>query len=217
VLHSAALMKANWSCTACGMYSGRRYCVQRHIDNIHKGKANAIPFVEYLVGRREGLYPPNARPSYGSAKQRTVMEKTEDEVEKTFAQRTAESILPAAGDRAYLPAMIEVLTRIKNRQHATDWGEFFQILEFLQINSKANVVTTQGATGKEPTRYELLRKYDKDLEYYMKKLEPETERMPNSKKMKAEKDSPSNSESQQVANKQASIGPAGIPTLKKHP
>jgi hypothetical protein len=131
------------------------------------------------------------------------MEKTEDEVEKMFAQRTAESILPAAGDRAYLPAMMEVRTRIKNRQHGSDWGEFFQILEFLQINSKANVVTTQGATGKEPTRYELVRKYDKNLEYYMKKLEPEIERMPDSKKMKAEKDSPSNSESQHVANKQA--------------
>jgi hypothetical protein len=196
-------MKANWSCTACGMYSGRRYCVQRHIDNIHKGKANAIPFVEYLVGRREGLYPPNARPSYGSAKQRTVMEKTEDEVEKMFAQRTAESILPAARDRAYLPAMMEVLTRIKNRQHASDWGEFFQILEFLQINSKANVDTTQGSTGKEPTQHELLYNYDHNLEYYIKMLKPETERMPNSKKMKAEKDSPSNSESQQVANKQA--------------
>jgi hypothetical protein len=195
-------MKANWSCTACGMYSGRRYCVQRHIDNIHKGKANAIPFVEYLVGRREGLYPPNVRPSYGSAKQRTLMEKTEDEVEKTFAQRTAESILPAAGHRAYLPAQIEVLTHFKNRQHASDWGEFFQILEFLRNNSKANVVRTQEATGKEPTRYELLRKYD-TVEYYMKKLEPETERMPNSKNMKAEKDSPSNSESQHVANKQA--------------
>jgi hypothetical protein len=199
VLHSAAQMKANWCCTACGMYSGRRYCVQRHIDNpnIHKGKANAIPFVEYLVGRREGLYPPNARPSYGSAR-RTVMEKTEDEVEKVFARRTAESILPAAGDRAYLPSMIELLTHIKNRQQAPDWGKFLQILQFLQIKNWSNVETTP-ATGKEPTQNELLHNYGEGLEYYVKMLE----RMPNSKKMKAEKDSPSKSESQHVAKKEA--------------
>jgi hypothetical protein len=194
-------MKANWSCTECGMYSGRRYCVQRHIDNIHKGNANAIPFVEYLVGRREGLYPPNARPSYGSA-QRTVMDKTADEVEKVFARRTAESILPAAGDRAYLPAMIELLNHFNNRQQAPDWGEFFQILQFLQTKIKSNVEITQ-ATGKELTRNELLYNYREDLEYYMKILEGMNKKMPNSKNMKAEKDSPSNSESQLVAEKQA--------------
>ena len=81
-------MKANWSCTACGMYSGRRYCVQRHIDNpnIHEGKANAIPFVEYLVGRKEGLYPPKGKPSFGS-KKRTIVDKTEDEIENLYARR----------------------------------------------------------------------------------------------------------------------------------
>src|SRR6476659_5207639 len=99
VLHSAAQMKANWSCTACGMYSGRRYCVQRHIDNIHKGKANAIPFIEYLVGRREGLYPPNARPSFGS-KKRTIVEKTQDECVNMYIHRNVETFLPPVGDVA---------------------------------------------------------------------------------------------------------------------
>jgi hypothetical protein len=42
----------NWACNACGMASGRRESVQRHIINprIHNGKANAIPFVQYLAG-----------------------------------------------------------------------------------------------------------------------------------------------------------------------
>ena len=102
-------MKANWSCTACGMYSGRRYCVQRHINNIHKGKANAIPFVEYLVGRREGLYPPNARPSYGP-KKRTIVEKTEDEFVNMYIHRAAESFLPPVGDDVYRSLMKGYLT-----------------------------------------------------------------------------------------------------------
>jgi hypothetical protein len=164
------------------MYSGRRYCVQRHIDNIHKGRANAIPFVEYLVGRREGLYPPQGRPSYSSGKQRTVMEKTEDEVEKIFAQRTAESMLPAAGDLKYFPAMIEVLKHINDRRHATDWGELFGILQFLK-SIKSNVEATRVDIGKEPTRDEILRSSDHNIEYYTEMLKPETDRMPNSKKM----------------------------------
>ena len=133
-------MKANWSCTACGLYSGRRYCVQRHINNnnIHKGNANAIPFVEYLVGRREGSYLPAGRPPFGSQKQRILMEKTEDELENMFARRAAESFLPSVGDRAYLPVITQLLNDIKNRRYRSDWEEFFEILEFLQRNRKPN-------------------------------------------------------------------------------
>ena len=49
-----------WSCTACGMSSGRKYSVRRHIENykIHNGAGNIIPFVEYAIGRREGKYQP---------------------------------------------------------------------------------------------------------------------------------------------------------------
>lgn len=49
----------NWACNACGMASGRRESVQRHIINprIHNGKANAIPLVQYLAGLAKGMYP----------------------------------------------------------------------------------------------------------------------------------------------------------------
>ena len=67
------------------MYSARRYCVQRHIDNIHKGKANAIPFVEiWLAEERDRILPREA--FLGSGKQRTVMEKTEDELKKCLPE-----------------------------------------------------------------------------------------------------------------------------------
>lgn len=89
-------MKPNWCCSACGMYSGRRTCVQRHIDNIniHNGKASAIPFIEYLVGRREGLYPPGERSTFSSEKHRTLADKMQDELENTFARRVVETSLP---------------------------------------------------------------------------------------------------------------------------
>ena len=62
---------------------------------------------------------------------------------------------------------------------------------------------TTRATGKEPIQNELLYNYGEGLEYYMKMLESATERMPNSTKMKAEKDWQSKPESQHVAKKEA--------------
>ena len=84
------------------MYSGRQ-SHKRHIDNIYKGRANAIPFIEYIVGRREGLYPPNARPSFGS-KKRTIVG-TEDEYVNMYIHRAAETFLPPVGDVAYRSLM----------------------------------------------------------------------------------------------------------------
>lgn len=51
--------KMNWACNTCGMASGRRQSVQRHIANprIHGGNAIALSFVEYLAGLTAGLYP----------------------------------------------------------------------------------------------------------------------------------------------------------------
>jgi hypothetical protein len=163
-------MKANWSCTACGMYSGRRYCVQRHIDNIHKGNANAIPFIEYLVGRREGLYPPKGRPSFGS-KKRTIVEKTQDEVENMYVRRAAETFLPPVGDDAYR-SLIKGVLDDKVRQY---WEEIHESLKFFQNNSKPNVPAVHGTTSKGATQYDLhnddLVHNDVDLTNYKKMLE----------------------------------------------
>jgi hypothetical protein len=55
----------NYACDVCGMASGRKESVQRHIDNpkIHDGNAHVIPFVEYLAGLASGLYSIDSNPS----------------------------------------------------------------------------------------------------------------------------------------------------------
>lgn len=157
------------------MYSGRRYCVQRHIDNIHKGKANAIPFVEYLVGRRDGLYPPNVRPSYGSRKQRTLLEKTEDELENMFARRAAESYLPALHDPAYRPLISAAINNINAHNSLTDWGEFLEILALFRNNREQDVPAARGTIRKDAAQDDLLDNADLlqnvDLTDYKKMLE----------------------------------------------
>jgi hypothetical protein len=169
-------MKANWSCTACGMYSGRRYCVQRHINNIHNGKANAIPFVEYMVGRREGLYPPNVTPSYGSRKERTLQEKAKDELENIFAHRAAESYLPKIGDPVYAPLMKAVVNNIKAGQSRADRAELLEILTFSRNISKPAVAAAQGTTSMGAVQDNILNNdnilnKDEDLTHCEKMLE----------------------------------------------
>jgi hypothetical protein len=61
-------------------------------------------------------------PSYGSQKQRTLLEKTEDELENIYARRAAESYLPALRDPAYRPLVIAAINNIIARKSHTDWG-----------------------------------------------------------------------------------------------
>jgi hypothetical protein len=52
------LGKPNWACVSCGMYSSRKSSVKRHIQHIHSGNANFVSFIDYLAGRRTGIYWP---------------------------------------------------------------------------------------------------------------------------------------------------------------
>lgn len=61
-------MKPNWACGTCGMYSSRKYSVQRHIKNLHKGRGYLLSFVDYLVGRQMGYYHWNSKPTYQKTK-----------------------------------------------------------------------------------------------------------------------------------------------------
>ena len=83
----------------CGMYSSRRYSVQRHINNIHGGRSNAIPFVEYLVGRRSGQYQPGPKPVFSGGN--TRLDKMIKEAEQIDIKRVVEQSLPPPGDPGY--------------------------------------------------------------------------------------------------------------------
>jgi hypothetical protein len=107
-------LKFNWSCTECGMSSGRRDSVQRHVDNVHNGSSRVIPFTEYLAGRVNGSYPPGPKPSFGT-KDKSINKKMQEELENTFVKRVAEKCLPPASDPMYSDsvnmAMAEFLKR----------------------------------------------------------------------------------------------------------
>jgi hypothetical protein len=51
------------------MYSSRKYSVNRHIANIHNGFSFVVSFIDYIAGRRQGVYSPNPIPNYFAKQQ----------------------------------------------------------------------------------------------------------------------------------------------------
>jgi hypothetical protein len=80
------------------MWSSRKSSVKRHIQNIHRGDGNLVPFIDYLVGRKSGLYFPNPRPTYEKGISTTnttvtVLDTFKGEVWKAIATKAANKVL----------------------------------------------------------------------------------------------------------------------------
>jgi hypothetical protein len=54
--HIEDLSVPNWACSFCGMISGKRESVVRHINNprIHAGQALAVPYIEFISRSKNG-------------------------------------------------------------------------------------------------------------------------------------------------------------------
>ena len=82
-------MKPNWVCSTCGMWSTRKFSVKRHITNQHSGNAFLVPYIDYLVGRQSGLYPPSAYPEYQYKGKKSILDTFSDEFWKEKARIAA--------------------------------------------------------------------------------------------------------------------------------
>jgi hypothetical protein len=60
------------------MYSSRKSSVKRHIQNIHNGNAQYVSFIDYLAGRKSGLYWPSLPPTYQKKNNETNSKKSAD-------------------------------------------------------------------------------------------------------------------------------------------
>ena len=68
--------KPRWACAMCGMYSSRKYSVNRPIENLHNGIGNIVSFIDYVAGRRNGIYFLNPIPNYLFKQTQTPSPKT---------------------------------------------------------------------------------------------------------------------------------------------
>ena len=81
------MRRFNWSCNQCGMSSGRRYSVERHIKTLHGGSGIAIPYEEYVLGRRNGIYIPKQRPRF---------RRFEDQIEHVIDEEFRKKVIQTA-------------------------------------------------------------------------------------------------------------------------
>jgi hypothetical protein len=72
-------MKPNWVCSNCGMWSTRKFSVKRHIINQHDGNAYLVAYIDYLVGRQSGLYPPSSQPELQNQQEKKYIFETYNE------------------------------------------------------------------------------------------------------------------------------------------
>jgi hypothetical protein len=93
------MSKPNWACSGCGMYSSRRWSVERHILNLHDGSGNVVRFVDYLVGRKSGFYLPKFSPIFvkkNATKTVTVMDTFKDKLLEGFASKAVNKALSSS-------------------------------------------------------------------------------------------------------------------------
>ncbi|MGC2571409.1 MAG: hypothetical protein WA364_07850 [Candidatus Nitrosopolaris sp.] len=50
------MSRPSYVCTACSQHFTRKYSARRHNFNIHTGRSEIVPFIEYMVGRSSGKY-----------------------------------------------------------------------------------------------------------------------------------------------------------------
>lgn len=84
------MRKLNWSCTACGMSAGRKFSVQRHINNpnIHNGFGQVVSYLKYSVGIKEDIYRPQEIPQFRRA-EHPYLDKIEAEVQNQIVREIA--------------------------------------------------------------------------------------------------------------------------------
>jgi hypothetical protein len=85
------------------MSSGRRYSVERHIKTFHGLSGMAIPYEEYVLGRRSGKIIPKQRPRIRSF---------EEQIENVIDQELTKKVIQMAASEMMLnPAQA---SRIRN-------------------------------------------------------------------------------------------------------
>jgi hypothetical protein len=48
--------RPNYVCTVCSEHFTRKYSGMRHNFNIHSGRSEVVPYIEYMAGRSSGRY-----------------------------------------------------------------------------------------------------------------------------------------------------------------
>jgi len=119
--------KSNYACDRCGMTSSRKESVMRHIANprIHNGRAQVIPYTDYLTGLRDGIYPPSTAHLYRIRRLsnqvpddqfgESILDKINKKVEEKYIDTMAEKLVKPSFNQlepSHAPAFAKSAYRI---------------------------------------------------------------------------------------------------------
>jgi hypothetical protein len=126
------MRRFNWSCNQCSMSSGRRYSVERHIKNLHGGSGVPIPFEEYIIGRRNGIYIPK------QMSRQARFQRAPKFIEIIDQELTKKAVQMALSNLEKNPADIEAIEnfirlKIQNYISATRQAAFYGIIGMMGI------------------------------------------------------------------------------------
>src|SRR5437867_2210095 len=115
------MKKPNWVCSNCSMWSSRKSSVKRHIQNVHRGNSNLVSFIDYLVGRKSGLYFPNPRPTY---EKKSGIGTTTVTVFDTFKNEFWKSVASQAANKVLSPSSSSAAVQINQQQYLSNFQGF---------------------------------------------------------------------------------------------
>jgi hypothetical protein len=50
------MSRPSYVCTVCSQHFTRKFSANRHNTNVHNGRSEIVPYIEYMVGRSSGRY-----------------------------------------------------------------------------------------------------------------------------------------------------------------
>ena len=66
------MSKVNWVCATCGQDFTRSYSANRHNNHFHYGKGIIVRFLEYVIGRINGQFPPPSAANNSNSSTRII-------------------------------------------------------------------------------------------------------------------------------------------------
>jgi hypothetical protein len=152
--------RPTYVCATCSEHFTRRYSAKRHNFNIHAGRSEIVPFIEYMVGRSSGRYlashPSWFRKQKGFQSDRSYQSENRVIPDSSFRPETLLQLYPDA-----LPNSQTTMVQHKLEELRLLLGKFSSPQDAHKILEWANITLRQGDESFLNDKLEQLRMLDR--------------------------------------------------------
>jgi hypothetical protein len=152
--------RPTYVCATCSEHFTRKYSAKRHNFNIHAGRSEIVPFIEYMVGRSSGRYlashPSWYRKQKGSQWDSSYPSENRVIADSPFRPETLLQPYPDA-----LPNSQTTMVQHKLEELRLLLGKFSSPQEAHKVLEWANITLSQGDESFLNNKLEQLRMLDR--------------------------------------------------------